>query len=149
MECQVNPSITKSSLSPAQARLFELLQGLNFGRVEGLRVRAGEPIFDPPPRVIQTVKLGLDNGPRPERSYGDFRLKHQVVEMLDIVSSLGDGEVRSIDVRHGLAYCMEIYRPADYSGEGSASNAIRTGRTFYLAEAPLGDSRPENDGGPQ
>jgi hypothetical protein len=146
MECQMNPSITKSCLSPAQARLFELLQGLNFGRVEGLRVRAGEPIFDPPPRVIQTVKLRSNNDPRPERSYSDFRLKRQIVEMLDIVSSLGDGEVRSIDVRHGLPHCMEIDRPPDYSVERLASDAIRSGRTVYLPEEPLGDNDPEKDG---
>ena len=143
----MNPSITKSCLSLAQARLIELLQSLNFGRVEGLRVGAGEPIFDPPPRVIQTVRLGSDNGPRPERSYTDFRLKHQIVEMLDIFSRLGEGEIRAIDVRHGLPYCMEIDRPPDYSGERSASDAIRTGRSVYLAEEPLGDRIPEKDGG--
>ncbi len=145
----MNPSISKSCLSPAQARLLELLQGLNFGRVEALRVRAGEPFFDPPPRVIQTVKLGSDNGPRPELSYADFRLKHQIVEMLDIVSSLGEGEIRAIDVRHGLPYCMEIDRPPDYSGERSPADVIRTGRTVYLAEQPLGECGPEKVGGAQ
>jgi hypothetical protein len=143
----MNPSNTKSCLSPAQSRLIELLQGLNFGRVEALRVRAGEPVFDPPPRVIQTVKLGSDNAPRPELYYGDFRLKHQIIEMLAIVSSLGEGEIRAIDVRHGLPYCMEIDRPADYSGERSPSDALRTGRMVYLAKQPPIDSGPEKDGG--
>jgi len=43
----LKPPITKSSLSEAQIRLVELLQALNFGRIERLRVIRGEPSFDP------------------------------------------------------------------------------------------------------
>lgn len=140
-------SISKSALSPARARLLELLQSLNFGRVEGLKVHGGEPIFDPPPRVIQTLKLGADNGPRPERSYSDFRLKHQTVEMLNLLSSLGHGEVRSIEVRFGLPNGMEIERSSDYSGEASASGATRRGCTIYNDEEPGCHRVGEEEGG--
>ena len=56
----------KSSLTPPQARLVDLMQRLNFGRIEDLHVLNGEPLFDPPPRVFRDVRPGRDNGPRPQ-----------------------------------------------------------------------------------
>lgn len=54
----MNQPISKSSLSEAQSRLVELLQNLNFGRIEGLHVRAGEPTFEPLPRIVRKLKIG-------------------------------------------------------------------------------------------
>jgi hypothetical protein len=98
----LNQPITKSSLTPALARLVELLQALNFGRVEALTIRAGQPFFAPPPRVVQKLKMGADNAPRPEVDYADFRLKDGVIELLEIIARLENGEIRSIEVRCGL-----------------------------------------------
>ena len=84
------------------------MQRLNFGRIENLRVRAGEPVFDQAPKVIQKVKIGGENGPRPELSCEDFLLKKQTLELLQAISDLGDGTVLSIDVKHGLPFAVEI-----------------------------------------
>jgi hypothetical protein len=62
----LNELTAKSSLSDPQRRLVELMQRLNFGRIEDLIIRGGEPVFDPAPKVIQKVKIGGENGPRPE-----------------------------------------------------------------------------------
>ena len=43
------PNRTKQSLSPARRRLVELMQEVNFGRIEGLHVRDGEPILEQAP----------------------------------------------------------------------------------------------------
>jgi hypothetical protein len=108
----LNQPITKSSLTPALARLVELLQALNFGRVEALTIRDGQPVFDPPPRVIQKLKMGADNAPRPEVGYADFRLKDGVIELLEMIARLENGEIRSIEVRCGLPVSAEIeWRP--------------------------------------
>ena len=108
----MNQPITKSSLTPALARLVELLQALNFGRVEALTIRAGQPVFDPPPRVVQKLKMGADNAPRPEMGYADFRLKDGVIELLQMIARLDNGEIRSIEVRLGLPVSAEIeWRP--------------------------------------
>jgi hypothetical protein len=56
---------TKSSLTPARCRLVERLQQLNFGRVEGLLVRGGEPVFGPATRVVREIKFGGENAPGP------------------------------------------------------------------------------------
>lgn len=113
----MNQPISKSSLSEAQCRLVELLQNLNFGRIEGLHVKAGEPIFDPAPRVLRRLKIGGDNNPRPETVLPDFWLKQQTVEMLEAIAELGEGEVLSIEVKHGLPFSMEV----DVSGARSVA----------------------------
>lgn len=101
----------KSSLTPSSARLIELLQTLNFGRIEALKIQAGQPVFDPPPRVIQKLKIGADNAPRPETGHADFRLKAGVIELLQVIALLDDGEIRSIEVRCGLPVSAEIEWP--------------------------------------
>ncbi len=99
---------TKSSLSDSQRRLVELMQQINFGRIEHLQVRAGEPLFDPAPRVIQKLKIGGENGARPEANSGDFWLKQQIIELLEAIARLREGEVLSIEVKHGLPFSAEI-----------------------------------------
>jgi hypothetical protein len=61
------------------------MQRLNFGRIEDLVVRGGEPVFDPAPRVIQ-----------------------QMIELVEAIASLGEGKVLTIDVKHGLPFAVEI-----------------------------------------
>jgi type II secretory pathway component PulJ len=110
----------KSSLSAAQCQLVELLQTLNFGRIEGLHVKAGQPTFDPAPRVVQKLKMGGDNGPRQETSLQDFRLKNQMIEMLEALAVMGDGVVLAVEVKNGLPFSMEIEQPLDGRGERDA-----------------------------
>jgi hypothetical protein len=108
----LNQPLTKSALKPGSARLIELLQELNFGRIEALTIRGGQPAFDPPPRVIQKLKMGGDNASRPEMGYADFRLKDGVIELLELIARLQDGEIRSIEVRCGLPVSAEVeWRP--------------------------------------
>lgn len=99
---------TKSSLTPAETTLVELMQTVNFGRIERLHVRRGEPAFSPAPQVIQKVKMGGDNASRAEAEFRDFRLKRGVVELLDLITRLGEGEIRSIEIRFGLPVTAEF-----------------------------------------
>jgi len=96
----------KSSLTPPQARLVELMQRLNFGRIEDLHVRNGEPQFDPPPRVFRDVRPGRDNAPRPEAGKADFDLKTEIVDLFVHLEAVGDGVIERIEVQHGLPFRM-------------------------------------------
>jgi hypothetical protein len=98
----VNELIQKSCLSAAQQRLLEIMQTLNFGRIEDLEVRGGEPVFSPAPRLIKDIRLGGVNSPRPETDAGEFCLKHRVIEIFDHLRQLGDGTIQTIEVKHGL-----------------------------------------------
>jgi hypothetical protein len=103
--------LTKEGLSPARQRLVQVMQDLNFGRIEGLLLRHGEPVFEPPPRLIQTIKLGGDNGPRPELQRADFALKSQVVELFNHFADLADGSIEVLEVQHGLPFKLTFEQP--------------------------------------
>ena len=110
-----NPA-AKSSLSESQRHLVELMQRLNFGRIEDLQVRGGEPVFDPAPRVVRKLKIGGENGPRRETVLPDFWLKQQTSEMLEAIAELGEGEILSIEVKHGLPFAMEVEQQPTSNG---------------------------------
>ena len=116
----MNHPIAKSVLTEPQARLVELLQRINFGRVEALQVRGGMPVFEPPPRIVQRLKMGADNAPRPEARLADFLLKRQTVELLEVIAKLGEGEVSTIEIHHGLALMVELERQPDFDDRGCA-----------------------------
>jgi len=97
------------------------MQRLNFGRIEDLLVRGGEPIFDPAPKVVQKLKIGGENGPRPELSCEDFLLKRQTMELLGAIADLSEGTVLTIDVKHGLPFAVEI----EFTASASAGLRVR------------------------
>jgi hypothetical protein len=106
------PPKSKSDLSPARRHLIELLQELNFGRIEGLRVCHGEPVFEPPPRVIREHKFGGESGPHPRLQADDFLLKEQVVDLCRQLDAIGDGVIAVLEVKHGLPFRMLVAEPA-------------------------------------
>ena len=101
-------SAHKSSLSPPRQRLLELLQELNFGRIEGLRVRAGEPVLDPRPRVTREYKFGADNGPHREAGRFDCQLRNQVLDLMVLLDEVGDGTIAVLSIKHGLPFHAEL-----------------------------------------
>jgi len=98
--------ITKVSLSGPRRRLLELLQRLHFGRIEGLVVRAGQSVFEPPPRVTREHKFGGDNGPHPDLNSPHAALKAQQVELLRTLDQIGDGIIDGLEVKHGVPFRM-------------------------------------------
>jgi hypothetical protein len=107
----MSPPMTKVSLPGPQQRLVELLQDINFGRIEGLAVRGGNPILDPPPRIVREIRFCGENGPRPERQAADYLLKVQVVELLRYLDEVRDGTVETLEVKHGLPFRMMLEGP--------------------------------------
>jgi hypothetical protein len=97
-------AVMKASLSPQKKRLVELMQSLNYGRIEQLVVRDGEPIFDPPPQILREFKPGGDNARRPEAQLDDFELKREVLEFLNHLDHLGNATIRLVEVKHGLPF---------------------------------------------
>ena len=101
-------NMKKASLTPARQRLVELMQEINHGQVLGLRVRDGEPIFVPPPQVIRDMKLGSQNGPRPEANLDDFALKTEVVDLFSQFDLFDDVTLLSLDVKYGLPFRIRL-----------------------------------------
>lgn len=103
---------TFGTLSKVQQQLVRELQGLHFGTIESLHVRRGEPVWEPPPRVVRELKLGAPSGPRPEARLEDFALKAEVVELLERIEAMQDGVIDRIEVRHGLPFRMIVVETA-------------------------------------
>ena len=98
----------KASLSPARRRLLELFQQINFGQLESLDIRDGEPILDPMPRRQFVIKFCGENGPRPELSQSDFSLKQQVVELFAFFDQRQNGVIDVLEIKHGLPFRMVV-----------------------------------------
>jgi len=98
----------KSSLPEPRRRIVELMQKVNFGRIENLVVRNGQPVLSPSPRIVREVKFGGENGPRPEASIEDFALKAQVVELFRYMDELHDGVIGVLEIKHGLPFRMAV-----------------------------------------
>ena len=75
-----------------------------------LVIRHGQ-VFSPAPRIVQDIKFGAENGPRPELRTPDFHLKRQVNELFDHLARLNDGTVDLLEVKHGLPFKLEIRQP--------------------------------------
>jgi hypothetical protein len=101
-------SPAKSTQSPSRARLIEWMQRIGFGTIEQLVIRQGEPVLDPPPKVVRDVKFGAENGPRPESDLNDFVLKAQVRDLFAQFDVMGNGTIRCLEVKHGLPFRMQV-----------------------------------------
>lgn len=108
MKHDMHNGVTKARLSEPRRRLVEMMQQMVFGRIDGLAVRGGEPVFDPKPRVIRDIKLGSENSPRVESNDEDFMLKSQIVELFDYLTEVQNGSVQSIEIKHGLPFRLIV-----------------------------------------
>jgi hypothetical protein len=81
---------------------------LGFGRLEYLQIRRGEPVLEPWPTVVRDVKFGVQAGTDPRPTSDDFQLKQQVAEFFEYTRSVEVGEIRALEVRHGLPFAMEV-----------------------------------------
>ena len=95
-------------LSPGRKNLVRQMQEINFGRIERLGIKDGEPVFNPPPKIVREVKFGGDNGSRPEKSDADFALKSQVVDLFRQLDGISSGQIDLIEIKHGLPFRMLV-----------------------------------------
>lgn len=85
---------------------------LGFGRFESVPIRNKELVLDPWPMTVRGVKFGTEDAATHRPLPDDFELKRQVVELFAYVRSVDAGEIRCLEVRHGIPFSMEIeHRP--------------------------------------
>lgn len=101
----------KSHLCAARQRLVELMQEINFGRLENLVVRNGQPVLDAAVRVVRELKFASENSARPEVQIDDFALKARLVDLFEQFDRLGDFTALSLTIKHGLPFHMEVASP--------------------------------------
>jgi len=101
------PNSTKDLLS-SERTLLDAMRVIDFGQIEFLRIRGGEPVLDPWPTVVRDLKFGVDRQEPRATSRTDFELKREVAELFEYTREVEDGEIRALVVRHGLPFTMEI-----------------------------------------
>jgi len=99
-----SPQLSKRDLSACRAGLIELMQGINFGRIERLHINDGQPVLDPRPTVVREHLFGGENGPRPEHFAADFLLKRKVLDLFAMFDKLGNGTIDVLEIKHGLPF---------------------------------------------
>ena len=102
----------KHALSPPQQRLLVLMQDIRFGRIEGMAVHEGMPVFDHRPVIFREIKFGGESGPRQPGVSANFALKTQVLELFDHLQRLGDGLVECLEIKNGLPFRMIVKETA-------------------------------------
>lgn len=106
------PLLTRD-LSISERSILAAMQRLGFGRYEGLRIEHGELVLNPWPTTIQGVKFGSAEPAPPRERQAEFELKKQAAEFFEYVRALDAGEIRCLEVRHGLPFSMEVEHQTD------------------------------------
>jgi len=101
------PTSTQDLL-PSERRFLNAMRQLRFGRFEFLQIRDGQLVLDPWPTTVRDVKLGAQVGDQDCAMDGEFPLKQQVAELFEYIRSVDASEIRTLEIRHGLPFSMEI-----------------------------------------
>jgi hypothetical protein len=99
--------VTIQDLLPSEAAFVAAMQQLGFGRFEYLHIRGGELVLNPGPVTVRDVKFGspVTTG-KPLMSTSELR--PQLAEFFAYVRDVYAGEIREVEVRHGLPFSMEV-----------------------------------------
>ena len=102
-------------LMPSEQRFLAAMRAVGFGRFEYVQIRDGQIVLDPWPVAVRDVKFGAEAagelGAHPE-----FQLKSQVAEFFEYTRAVDAGEIRTLEIRHGLPFSMEVELAARHSG---------------------------------
>ena len=99
--------VTIQDLLASEVAFVAAMQQLGFGRFEYLQIRGGELVLDPWPTAVRDVKFGspVTTG---KPSAVTSELRPQIAEFFTYVREVDAGEIRELDVRHGLPFSIEV-----------------------------------------
>lgn len=112
------------ALLPSERQFVRAMHELDFGRFEGLQIERGELILDPWPATVRSVKFGAEESATARTLPDESQLKRQVVELFEYVRTVDVGEIRALEVRHGLPFSMEINQRPDANGGKRGSQRL-------------------------
>jgi hypothetical protein len=102
-------------LLPSERQFATAMAQLDFGRFESIRVRSGELILEPWPVAVRHLKFGAEK-PNPKERIGEFELQKTIVEFFEFIRMIPEGEIRFLEIRHGLPFSMEIAQSTRIAG---------------------------------
>lgn len=105
------PTGAAHRISSARQRLVHLIDDVHFGRICGIVVRGGEPLFDPPPSVVRTLKFGASEKPRGQHGTTDH--SPALSKLFTALDLIGNGVIHKIQVADGLPLLAEVEQRAN------------------------------------
>jgi hypothetical protein len=107
VDAMISPKATHD-LSPSERRFVVAMNELRFGRFEFLRIEHGKLVLDPWPAATRSFKFGNGHLAARKEVPNEFELKRHVAQFFERVRSIEAGEIRCLEVRHGLPFSMEV-----------------------------------------
>jgi hypothetical protein len=101
-----------SELSPPRRALVRLCQALNYGQIQDICVRDGDPVLSPSSAVLVEFKLDADEEQRKEAELVDFELRSEVRRLMFLLDKMKDGRIECIEVRAGIPRRAMFKSPA-------------------------------------
>jgi hypothetical protein len=101
------PASTRDLL-PSEHTFMAAMSRLGFGRFEYLRIERGQIVLDPWPTAVREVKFASQDPGAAKEPPAEFELKPQVAELFEYIRDVDGGEIRTLEVKSGLPFSMEI-----------------------------------------
>lgn len=103
----MTPPVTIEDLLPSELAFTADIQQLGFGTFQDVQIRSGELILNPAPVAVRHVKFGTP-ATTGKTSGGTSELRQQLAEFFAYVRGMDAGEIRILEIRHGLPFSMEV-----------------------------------------
>jgi hypothetical protein len=100
--------ISTRELLATERTFVAAMKGLGFGHFEYLRIERGELVLNPWPAVVRDVKFCSHDPGAAKTPPPDFELKPQVAELFEYIRDVDAGEIRTLEVKNGMPFSMEI-----------------------------------------
>ena len=97
---------TTNDLTESERAVLKAMSDLWFGQFEHLAVTDGQLELHENSAIVREIKLGSKQSDpvRPE----EFELKEEQAEFFALCRSLKSGEIKKVEIRHGLPCSMQI-----------------------------------------
>lgn len=108
--------VSTRDLRPTERAFVAAMQQLGFGRFEFVRVERGELVLDPWPTAVRNIKFGTADPAALKQLPAEFDLKEQVAELFEYIRSVDAGEIRTLEIKNGLPFSMQIEQRPEPNG---------------------------------
>jgi hypothetical protein len=103
----MTPPVLTQDLLPSEVAFVAAMQQLGFGLFEFLQIRDGELVLNPAPVTVRHIKFGTP-ATTGKTSGVTSALRQQIAEFFAYVREVDAGEIRTLEIRHGLPFSMEV-----------------------------------------
>jgi len=106
------PATQLSDLSLARRRLVDNIRHWGFGCFEHLRIKDGDPVWDPPPEITSDIKFGNPSMSLPAHERDGRTLNQQFLQLFDEFDRRRNFTIKYLGFQNGLPLRMRAKETA-------------------------------------